>query len=67
MKSVEAIVVLFGDAPDPESLPRGTPPVHTYDGVMEVGGEVLANGGFEECSPANHDLATLVYTSGTTG
>lgn len=63
-------VVVMWDQPTAEetaALSAAGLPVHTFDAVLELGKRSMATRPFEMVPCAVSDLATLCYTSGTTG
>ena len=63
-ESVRFAVVLWGE-PSSEARQRLACPVLSFDGVLERGAGAV--GAFQPAQLAGDDVATLVYTSGTTG
>lgn len=63
--AVRFVVVLQGAAPPASSLPSGwTAPLHTFDDLIAMGRNSTRS---REPTAGRSDVATLLYTSGTTG
>ncbi|GFR52122.1 hypothetical protein Agub_g14636 [Astrephomene gubernaculifera] len=66
LAALRFVVVLWGETTPAQT--EGLPcPVLSYSSVLESGAAVRRSGGFTPADVAPGDLASLVYTSGTTG
>lgn len=83
LSNVKFIVMLFGSASDASPLLPSDVSIYSYDDVMQIGQDALKTETFDslfaksgsngngsngaEHRPSRDDIATLLYTSGTTG
>lgn len=70
--ALKFVVVLWGSAEELEAERTSlglapTLPLHTFEGVLSQGQAARSGSGFRPAPGCGSDLATLVYTSGTTG
>ncbi|GLC36919.1 hypothetical protein PLESTB_000178300 [Pleodorina starrii] len=66
LRALRFVVLLWGEA-DPAHAAELACPVLSYSAVLRSGEAARGAGGFTPAAVSPQDLATLVYTSGTTG